>query len=50
MADAGGGAGRTVFVRNVGYDVTDQQLEEAFTDVGPVRQVCSVWGTFVLTI
>ena len=39
MADApGAGQGRTVFVRNVGYDVDDKGLEEAFNEVGPVRQ------------
>jgi RNA recognition motif-containing protein len=31
-------AGRTVFVRNVSYDVDDKALEEAFNEVGPVRQ------------
>jgi hypothetical protein len=30
--------GRTVFVRNISYDVDDKVLEEAFNDVGPVRQ------------
>jgi nucleolar protein 4 len=29
---------RTLFVRNVGYDVDAAQLEEVFADVGPVRQ------------
>lgn len=29
---------RTVFVRNVAFDVTDGGLEEVFGDVGPVRQ------------
>lgn len=30
--------GRTVFVRNLSYDIDDKALEEAFNDVGPVRQ------------
>lgn len=30
--------GRTVFVRNISFDVDDKALEEAFNDVGPVRQ------------
>ena len=30
--------GRTVFVRNISYEVDDKALEEAFNDVGPVRQ------------
>ena len=30
--------GRTVFVRNISYEVDDKALEEAFQDVGPVRQ------------
>lgn len=29
---------RTLFVRNVAFDVDAAQLEEVFTDVGPVRQ------------
>jgi nucleolar protein 4 len=29
---------RTLFVRNVAYDVDAAQLEEVFTDIGPVRQ------------
>jgi nucleolar protein 4 len=37
-ADGTEPGGRTVFVRNVSYDVDDKGLEEAFNDVGPVRQ------------
>jgi nucleolar protein 4 len=29
---------RTLFVRNVAFDVDAAQLEEVFTDIGPVRQ------------
>jgi len=29
---------RTLFVRNVAFDVDSGQLEEVFTDIGPVRQ------------
>jgi nucleolar protein 4 len=38
MAEAPGAAGRTVFVRNVAYEVDDNALEAVFEDVGPVRQ------------
>lgn len=29
---------RTVFVRNVSFDVDESKLEETFSDIGPVRQ------------
>ena len=29
---------RSVFVRNIGYDVDDESLQAAFEDVGPVRK------------
>jgi RNA recognition motif-containing protein len=29
---------RTLFVRNVSFDVDESKLEEVFSDVGPVRQ------------
>lgn len=29
---------QTVFVRGVSFDVTDQELNDFFSDIGPVRQ------------
>ncbi len=30
---------RTVFVRNISFDVDEAQLQDLFGDIGPVRQV-----------
>merc|ERR1719162_1347811 len=39
MSDAGGESeGTTVFVRNLAFDVTNEQLETHFGDVAPVRR------------